>query len=83
MKAVFASDVNQWAVAANQPETVFYVVKPARFEPALEELRRQFKQPTNRMMAMLLGNGTGEIISDFYKNVDEQSGFVNYLDEQE
>ncbi len=81
MKAVFTTETGGVAVAANQPQSVIYVVTPTRFEPALEELRRQFKQPTNRMMAMLLGNGTSKIISDFYENVDEQAGFVSYLDE--
>jgi hypothetical protein len=63
----------------NQPGRVFYVVKPTKFDPPLEALRRQFKQPTNRMMAMLLGNDTGPIIQGFFESVEKQAGFTDYL----
>jgi hypothetical protein len=80
MKAVFNAGEGKPVVAANQPKTVYYVVIPTRFEPSLDELMNQFKQPTNRMMAMLLGNDSGNIISDFYKNVDEDADYVNFID---
>ncbi len=83
MSEVFNLDVDQVGVAMNQPGRVVYVVKPTSFEPSLDELRSQFKQPTNRMMAMLLGNDAGPILTEFYKSIDDKAGFTSYIDEAE
>ncbi len=75
MKAVFESEPGKLQVAANQSGSTVYVVEPESFEPGLEELHRQFKQPTNRVMAMLLGNGANPIITEFFEDLDEQAKF--------
>ncbi len=82
MKAVFNSPLNQYVAAPNQPRRAVYVVKPTEFEPSLDELRRQFKEPTNRMMAMMVGNNSGEIINAFYESVDEETGFTSFIEEE-
>ncbi len=75
MKAVFEGEPGKPAVAENQSGRVVYVVEPDTFEPGMDELRRQFKQPTNRMMAMLLGNGAAPIINEFFEDLDEKAKF--------
>ena len=82
MKTVFEQEVGKYGVAFNNPERVVYVVKATRFEPSLDELRRRFKEPTNRMMALLVGGSdTNAIIQGFYKAVDEQTGFAETIEE--
>jgi hypothetical protein len=82
MEAVFNSPVAQYSAASNQPGRVVYVVTPTKFEPSLDELRRQFKEPTNRMMAMMVGNDSGEIINAFFESVDEKSGFTSFIEQE-
>ena len=82
MEAVFNSAVGQYSAASNQPGRVVYVVTPTKFEPSLDELRRQFKQPTNRMMAMMVGNDAGAVINAFYESVDKKSGFKSFVEEE-
>jgi hypothetical protein len=82
MEAAFNSPVGQYSAALNQPGRVVYVVKPTKFEPSLDELRRQFKEPTNRMMAMMVGNDAGEIINSFYESVDEKTGFTSFIEQE-
>ncbi|WP_372721833.1 hypothetical protein [Novipirellula sp.] len=77
MKAVFNSEVNQYAVAMNMPESVVYVVKPTNFQPSLDELKVLFQNPRDRMMAMLAGGGsTNDVIQGFYESVDERTDFT-------
>lgn len=59
------------------------MVDPVSYEPGLDELRRQFKQPTNRVMAMLLGNGAAPIINDFFKDLDEKAKFKDLTETQQ
>lgn len=77
MKAVFNSEVNEYAVAMNMPESVVYVVKPTNFQPSLDELKVLFQNPRDRMMAMLAGGGsTNDVIQGFYESVDERTDFT-------
>ncbi len=82
MKTVFESEVGSYGVAMNQPERVVYVVKPSKFEPSMDELQQRFKQPTNRMMALIVGGGdTDSIIQGFYESMDERTGFATSIEE--
>ncbi len=83
MKAVFESEPGKLQVADSQSGRVVYVVDPVSYEPGLDELRRQFKQPTNRVMAMLLGNGAAPIINDFFKDLDEKAKFKDLTETQQ
>jgi hypothetical protein len=80
MEAVFNTKIGEYGVAANDPQRVIFVVQPTKVEPSAEELKAQYQQPINRMMATFIGNDTDGILSDFYKAVDEQAGLVNYLE---
>ena len=79
MKAVFTTDVNGVSAAMNQNGQAVYVVKPTAFSPAPDELREQFKQPTNRMMTRMLGNNSNEVVAEFFESVDEAADFKDYL----
>lgn len=48
MRAVFATPVGQYGVGPNNPETVYYVVKPTDIQPPTEELRTRFMQQDQR-----------------------------------
>ncbi|GAA5505546.1 hypothetical protein [Novipirellula caenicola] len=83
MKAVFNSEVGQYAAAMNMPESVAYVVKPTNFQPSMDELKVLFQNPRDRMMAMLAGGGsTNDVIQGFYESVDERTDF-SYAREEE
>lgn len=84
MQAVFNTQVGGAAVGPNQPRSVFYVVKPTKFQPDVEELRERFKQPQQRFMALLLGNEDArELVRGFYQSVDQRTGFEMNLPDQE
>src|SRR5262249_31369599 len=51
MKAVFALKPEQAGVAANQPETVYYVVRIESEEPGLDKLREEFMADMSIPMA--------------------------------
>ncbi|SMP63109.1 hypothetical protein SAMN06265222_10819 [Neorhodopirellula lusitana] len=84
MRAVFSSQVGEHAVASNDPQSVFYVVTPTEFQPDAETLHEQFRQPQQRFMAQLLGNGDARnIVRGFYESVDERTGFeMNIADDE-
>lgn len=84
MQAVFKSETGTHAVAPNDAESVYYVVTPTEFQPSLEDLREQFRQPQQRFMAQLLGNDDArEIVRGFYESVDERTGFKLNLADNE
>lgn len=84
MREVFTSEVGSYAVAPNDPESVYYVVKPTEFQPDMETLKEQFRQPQQRFMAQLLGNDDARnIVRGFYESVDERTGFKLNLAENE
>ncbi|XZE55632.1 hypothetical protein SH139x_001652 [Planctomycetaceae bacterium SH139] len=56
MRAVFFSPVGQFDVAANNSESVYYVVKAKTLTPSAEELRPRFMQANQRNPAMGLSN---------------------------
>ncbi|QDT06377.1 hypothetical protein K227x_47860 [Rubripirellula lacrimiformis] len=83
MKAVFQTEEGKVGVAPNQPGRVIYVVEPTKFDPSIEELRRQFKQPVNRMMARMVASDIGEIRRGYYEALDEAAGFEEIKRDEE
>ena len=76
MRQVFTSDRNQWGVAPNMPETVFYVVRPTEFSPSTDELHLRFTQISQRMQTMSLAVEEAIKIRDgHYEALDKQTGF--------
>jgi hypothetical protein len=80
MEATFNTEENKLSVAPNQPQRVFYVVQPTKFEPSTEDLQEQFKQPVNRMMARMVSSDINEVLSDYYDSVDEKAGFESFVE---
>ena len=84
MAETFRTSEGEYGVAANLPERVVYVIKPTGFQPSVEELRRRFKQPRERMMALMLGaEDANSVMRGFYESVDERTGFNYVAPEQE
>ena len=82
MRSTFSAEPGQYAVALNEPQRVVYVVSPKEFKPSIDELQVQFRQPTNRMMAMMVGGSdVGPIVSGFFEAIDEKSGYEKFEDE--
>ena len=82
MKAVFTTKEGGFAVGSNQPERVFYVVKPTKLEPTTDELQTQFKQPVNRMMARMVATHANEIMGGYYESIEEKAGFESFVESE-
>lgn len=82
MEAVFQTEVDDYAVAPNRPQRVYYVVRPTKFEPSLDALRQQFREPINRRQLAAVNAGAGEVINDFFESVDQRSGYTSMFEEQ-
>tara|TARA_R110002049_G_scaffold47902_3_gene138524 strand:+ start:47255 stop:49927 length:2673 start_codon:yes stop_codon:yes gene_type:complete len=83
MAETFRTKEGEFGVAANLPERVVYVIEPTGFQPSTEELKRRFKQPRERMMAMLMGvEDVQSVINGFYESIDKRTGF-NYVAPEE
>ena len=63
MEAIFTNPSGTVNVAADQSGQTVYVIQSDSFQPGMDELR-QFKQPTNRFMSMMLGNGANQSLVD-------------------
>ncbi len=77
MAAVFEADTDQYRVAPNQPERVFYVVKPTQFEPSVDVLRQRFREPRNRAALAAIDAGIGGVLGGFYESIDKKAGFTD------
>ena len=76
MREVFTSDRGKWGVAANMPETVYYVVRPTEFSPSTDELHQRFTQLSQRMQTMSLAVEEAIKIRDgHYETLDRRTGF--------
>ncbi len=76
MRQVFTSELDQWGVAANAPETVFYVVRPTEFSPSTDELHQRFSQLIQRFQASTLAvEEVLQIRDGFYQALDKRTGF--------
>ncbi|MBL6725859.1 MAG: hypothetical protein ISQ09_12295 [Rubripirellula sp.] len=78
MKAVFTNDAGTVSVATDQSGRMVYVLQADGFQPGVDELREQFKQPTNRFMSMMLGNGASQIVGGYFERMDEKSRFQDF-----
>ena len=84
MRAVFTTSAGKTSVAANDAKSVYYVVRPIEFQPEVEQLREQFRQPQQRFMAQMLGNSDARnLLLGVYESVDERTGFEMKLSEDE
>ncbi|MEM9827335.1 MAG: hypothetical protein AAF958_12130 [Planctomycetota bacterium] len=81
MAATFATDVGGIGVGPNRTESVFYVIEPTNFEPSIESLREQFRQPFPRQIAAFRVNGSAEIQNDFFNDVQTATGLQMMLEE--
>jgi len=75
MKAVLTNEAGTVSVAVDQPGETVYVLQADSFQPSVEDLREQFKQPTNRFMSTMLGNGASEIVGGYFERMDDTSRF--------
>ncbi len=76
MRQVFTSERGVWGVAPNQPETVFYVVRPTEFSPSTDELHQRFTQASQRMQTVSLAIEEASRIRDgHYQALDKRTGF--------
>ena len=84
MGKVFSTKPGEVGVAANLPERMVYIVRPKEFQPAPEDLRAIFKQPTERRMALLLGvEDAQSIYTGFFESLDERTEFEYSSPEEE
>jgi len=84
MRAVFTTEVGSAAVGPNESRSVFYVIKPTKFQPDIKELQERFKQPQQRFIALLLGNqDVGELVRGFYESVNQRTNFEMSLPGEE
>ena len=83
MEAIFTNPSGTVSVAADQAGRTVYVIQSDSFQPGMDELREQFKQPTNRFMSMMLGNGANQIVGGYFEKMDKQNDFEDYTSAQE
>ena len=76
MRAVFALEPGQTAVAFNEPETICYAIRLAAYEPAEDTLRERFVDASTdpRRMAMLAEQETSDVRSRWLEGVEKRYG---------
>ncbi|MGB8852560.1 MAG: hypothetical protein WCC69_03235 [Pirellulales bacterium] len=74
MKAVFALEPGQTAVAFNDPRTVCYAIRLVSYEPDQEKLREQFVDPgfDQRRIAVLARQQEGDAIGRWIEDVQRR-----------
>lgn len=74
MKAVFALEPGQTAVAFNEPRTVCYAIRLVSYEPDQEKLREQFVDPSfdQRRIAVLARQQEGDAIGRWIEDVERR-----------
>jgi hypothetical protein len=74
MKAVFALEPGQTAVAFNEPRTVCYAIRLVSYEPDQEKLREQFVDPgfDQRRIAVLARQQEGDAIGRWIEDVERR-----------
>ena len=72
MRSVFSKDEASAGVGPNRAKDVYYVFVVKSFEPSMEELREQFRQPINRRMAASIGTGAPEIQRSFQQSLEDR-----------
>ena len=83
MKSVFADLEQDHVVATNLPGRVVYVVKRVDLQPATSDLRAIFKQPTERMIATFMTDGSqSKVQQGFFDAIDKQTRF-NFAEPEE
>jgi len=74
MKAVFALEPGQTAVAFNEPRTVCYAIRLVSYEPDQEKLREQFVDPgfDQRRIAVLARQQEGDAIGRWIEDIERR-----------
>ena len=74
MKAVFALEPGQTAVAFNDPRTVCYAIRLVSYEPDQEKLREQFVDPgfDQRRIAVLARQQEGDAIGRWIEDIERR-----------
>ena len=74
MKAVFALQPGETAVAFNEPRTVCYAIRLVAYEPTDEKLREQFVDPSldQRRIAMIARQQEGDAIGRWIEDVERR-----------
>jgi hypothetical protein len=74
MKAVFALEPGQTAVAFNEPRTVCYAIRLESYEPDQEKLREQFVDPgfDQRRIAALARQQEGDAINRWIEDIERR-----------
>jgi hypothetical protein len=74
MKAVFALEPGQTAVAFNEPRTVCYAIRLVSYEPDQEKLREQFVDPSfdQRRIAVLARQQEGDAIGRWIEDIERR-----------
>lgn len=74
MKAVFALEPGQTAVAFNEPRTVCYAIRLVSYEPDQEKLREQFVDPgfDQRRIAALARQQEGDAIGRWIEDIERR-----------
>jgi len=74
MKAVFALEPGQTAVAFNEPRTVCYAIRLVSYEPDHEKLREQFVDPgfDQRRIAVLARQQEGDAIGRWIEDIERR-----------
>jgi hypothetical protein len=76
MRQVFHSERDRWGVAPNEPETVFYAVRPTEFSPSTEELYQRFSQEFLRLQATQLSiEQIQQVQAGYFEALDKRTGF--------
>ncbi|MFM8953760.1 MAG: hypothetical protein ACKOOF_11985 [Planctomycetaceae bacterium] len=74
MKAVFALEPGQTAVAFNEPRTVCYAIRLVSYEPDQDKLREQFVDPSfdQRRIAVLARQQEGDAIGRWIEDIERR-----------
>jgi hypothetical protein len=76
MRAMFTGESGKWQVAANEPASVYYVLRGSGFEPSEDQLRKQFLEVARRMNAEFVSRQASSLqIQSAEDSIRKESGF--------
>jgi hypothetical protein len=72
MESAFGAEVGGVGVAFNAPQRVVYLISPTNFEPSMDSLKEQFRQPFNRQIASMIPSGAAKVQAGFIESVQKK-----------
>jgi hypothetical protein len=72
MESAFGAEVGGVGVAFNDPQRVVYLISPTNFEPSMDSLKEQFRQPFNRQIASMIPSGAAKVQEGFIESVQKK-----------